>query len=60
MFADTSELEGTIVGFSDSGGASRVFALVEVVQRRTVVVPVENLRPLSELQSNRSQQCEET
>ena len=59
MFADTSELEGTIVGFSDSGGASRVFALVEVVQRRTVVVPVENLRP-SELQSNRSQQCEET
>ena len=37
------ELEGTIVDFSDSGQRARFFALVDVVRRRTVVVPVEKL-----------------
>ena len=37
------ELEGTVVDFSDSGQKARVFALVDVVRRQTVVVPVEKL-----------------
>ena len=40
----TSEVEGTIISFSDSGKAKRAFAVVDVVQRRTVVVPVDRLR----------------
>jgi len=37
------ELEGVVVGFSDSGAQSRVFAVVEVVQKQEVVVPVDKL-----------------
>jgi hypothetical protein len=44
--SDTGEVEGTIVNFSDSGTASRVFALVEIVRKQTVVIPVERLRLL--------------
>jgi hypothetical protein len=40
--ADT-EIEGTIVDFSDSGLKLRAFAVVEVVNGRTMVVPVEKL-----------------
>jgi hypothetical protein len=36
-------LEGTIVGFSDSGARPRAFAVVEVIQRHTFVVPVDTL-----------------
>jgi len=43
-FADERELEGTVVGFSDWGDARRVFAVVEVIQQRNIVVPVESLR----------------
>jgi hypothetical protein len=43
VFAD-EELDGVVVGFSDSGGQSRVFAVVEVVRRQEVVVPVNRLR----------------
>jgi hypothetical protein len=39
-----SEVEGTIVDFSDSGQAERAFAVVDVVQRRTIIVPVDKLR----------------
>jgi hypothetical protein len=39
-----SEVEGTIVDFSDSGPVERAFAVVDAVQRRTVVVPVDKLR----------------
>jgi hypothetical protein len=39
-WGDAGEMEGTIVDFSDSGADSRVFAVVEVLERRTVVVPV--------------------
>jgi len=42
-WADTAELEGTIVDFSDSGSTSREFAVVEVLQRHAVVVPVAKL-----------------
>jgi len=41
-------LEGVVVSFSDSGSQPRVFAVVDVVRRQTVVVPVERLRPMSE------------
>jgi hypothetical protein len=58
-FADATELEGTVVGFSDSGNARRFFALIEVTQKKTVVVPVENLRPLGAAQNDRPQQHEE-
>lgn len=39
-----SECEGTVVDFSDSGATPRFFALVEVVTRRTLVIPVEKLK----------------
>jgi hypothetical protein len=42
-WGDTAEVEGTIVDFSDSGSASRVFAVIEVLQRHIVVVPVAKL-----------------
>ena len=37
------EIEGTIVDFSDSGLKLRAFAVVEVVNGRTMVVAVEKL-----------------
>jgi len=49
-WADTAELEGTVLGFSDSGEAPRVFAVVEVFQKHSVVVPVAKLK----WKSNRS------
>ena len=42
--AASDEVEGTITGFSDSGGVERVFALVEVVEKRVLVVPVDKLK----------------
>ncbi len=41
-----SELEGTVIDLSDSGYRSQVFAIVEVVRREVVVLPVEKLRLL--------------
>ena len=38
-----TELEGTVVDFSDSGAKPRVFAMVDVVRKQTVVVPVDKL-----------------
>ena len=38
-----AEVEGTVVNFSDSGSTPRMFAVVEVIRRQTVVVPVEKL-----------------
>ena len=46
LLSDTGEVEGTIMNFSDSGTASRVFAVVEVVRKQAVVIPVERLRLL--------------
>lgn len=37
------ELEGVVVNFSDSGSTSRMFAVVDVIRRQNVVVPVEKL-----------------
>jgi hypothetical protein len=50
LFASVGEgeLEGTIINFSDSGQKARLFALVDVVRRQTVVVPVEKLKGLAQ------------
>ena len=37
------KVEGTIVDFSDSGSKPRHFAVIDVIRRRAVVVPVEKL-----------------
>jgi hypothetical protein len=40
-----NELEGVVIGFSDSGERSNAFALIELAQQESVVVPVEKLQP---------------
>lgn len=47
-WADAAEMEGTIVDFSDSGNDARVFAVVEVLQKRTVIAPVAKLKRIGE------------
>ena len=37
------ELEGIIAGFSDSGAAVNFYAVVEVVRKLSLVVPVDDL-----------------
>jgi len=38
------EVEGTVVGFSDSGSESRAFAVVDVVRHQNVIIPTAKLR----------------
>ncbi|HEV2387317.1 MAG TPA: hypothetical protein VGS20_08685 [Candidatus Acidoferrales bacterium] len=45
---DAEEIEGTVVDFSDSGSLACVFAVVEIVRRQTVIVPIERLRLVGE------------
>jgi hypothetical protein len=45
-----SKVNGVIVDFSDSGNVPRAFAIVDIIHRRTVVVPVDKL----ELDEDRS------
>lgn len=40
---DLDEIEGVVTDFSDSGNVPKAFAVVEVIQRQTMVVPVEKL-----------------
>jgi hypothetical protein len=40
---DDAEIEGKVIGFSDSGSESRVFAVVEVTKTRTLIVRVSEL-----------------
>lgn len=40
-----TETEGAIVDFSDSGLKRHVFAIIELDNKETMVVPVEKLRP---------------
>ena len=42
-----TELEGTLVDFSDSGARPRAFAVVSVVRRQTVIVPADKIEPIS-------------
>ena len=40
----TDKVEGTVIGFSDSGIVSRAFAVIEIVRKQEVIVPVDKLR----------------
>jgi hypothetical protein len=42
-FCDLEEMEGVVTDFSDSGNVPKAFAVVEVIQKLTMVVPVEKL-----------------
>lgn len=44
VFGENEELEGTVIDFSDSGSKHDAFAVVEVIEKRTAIVPVEKLR----------------
>ncbi|MFL6301911.1 MAG: hypothetical protein ACJ72H_00080 [Candidatus Sulfotelmatobacter sp.] len=44
LLSAASEVEGTIVDFSDSGAAPREFAIVEMVHKQRVVLAVATLR----------------
>jgi hypothetical protein len=44
---DETEVEGTIVDFSDSGSKPRAFAVVDVVRRQTVIIPAEKVKPVN-------------
>lgn len=50
----TAELEGVVIDFSDSGSTSRVFAVVDVIRRQNVVVPVAKLEVVANHSENRS------
>lgn len=41
--APEEKVEGTVVDFSDSGPKPSFFAVIDVIRRRTVVVPVEKV-----------------
>ena len=47
-----TELEGVVIDFSDSGSQARVFAVVAVIRRQNVVVPVEKLHVVAANSSN--------
>jgi hypothetical protein len=48
VFATPDEkVEGTVIDFSDSGSEPDFFAVIDVVRRRTVVVPVEKVEVVS-------------
>jgi len=40
---EETELEGTIIDFSDSGLRSRFFAVIDVVRTQSLIVPVDKL-----------------
>ena len=42
--AGSSEMEGVIVDFSDSGNRPRAFAVVELATGQTIVVPVDKMK----------------
>jgi hypothetical protein len=48
-----TELEGVVVDFSDSGAQARVFAVVDVIRRQNVVVPVERLQVVAAKSGNK-------
>jgi hypothetical protein len=41
------DLEGTVIDFSDSGTEAQVFAVIEVIRKQTLIVPVIELHPIS-------------
>ena len=53
-FFEAEELEGTVIDFSDSGRTHNAFALIEVVQKRTVIIPTERLQMVGNIKSPQS------
>jgi hypothetical protein len=49
LASENGDLEGTIVGFSDSGTAAKAYAVVEVVRKMSLVVPVDDLNLISNI-----------
>ena len=45
--AGCDELQGTITAFSDSGASVKAYAVVEVVRKLSLVVPVDDLSLIS-------------
>lgn len=43
----TADLEGAIVDFSDSGSKRHAFVVVELDDGKTMIVPIEKVRPVS-------------
>jgi hypothetical protein len=43
VFNEEEVLEGTVIDFSDSGNNPDAFAVVEVIQKQTVVIAIEKL-----------------
>jgi hypothetical protein len=43
LLAADEQLQGTVVEFSDSGSNVQVFAIVHVVKKQSVVVPIDKL-----------------
>ena len=48
-----TELEGVVIDFSDSGSQARAFAVVDVIRRQNVVVPVEKLQVVAGNSTNK-------
>jgi hypothetical protein len=44
MLPEDAEIEGRVVGFSDSGLEPLFFAVIEVVRKQTIIVPVSGLK----------------
>ncbi len=49
LAASDNSLEGTVIEFSDSGPQTRYFAVVDVVTRHAVVVPVVKLEVVQQM-----------
>ena len=45
VYREEEELEGTVIDFSDSGIRPNAFAIVEIIQKQTVIIPIEKLEP---------------
>lgn len=41
------ELEGTVTDFSDSGSTERAFAVVNVVRKQAIIVPLDKVQVIS-------------
>lgn len=54
MASPGESVEGTVVDFSDSGAKARYFAIVDVITRYAVVVPVSKLEVLQDWNSGSS------
>jgi len=44
VFREEEEIEGTVIDFSDSGSRQNAFAIVEIIRKQTVIIPIEKLQ----------------